>query len=262
MIAFVPLLLLALAGPGQLLSNPEAQAKLREAQQAFADQDFDAAASAVEAAYIIEPKPMLLYPWAQAERSRGNCEAAVELYTRFLDSDPPGELATVAQENLDRCQEELAAAEDELVIEEDEPEQDDVVEEVLAQEPDPAPAEPVGKDDEPKAKAWYADPLGGVLVGVGVAGVGTGIGLLAVASSRASAASDEDMHSGYLDARSGATSLRNGGAVALSIGGALVVGGVVRYLLVARKNKSSATAWRMAPELGPRWTGVSIGRRF
>ncbi|MEX1367067.1 MAG: hypothetical protein AB1Z98_28325, partial [Nannocystaceae bacterium] len=71
MIAFVPLLLLALAGPGQLLSNPEAQAKLREAQQAFADQDFDAAASAVEAAYIIEPKPMLLYPWAQAERSRG-----------------------------------------------------------------------------------------------------------------------------------------------------------------------------------------------
>ena len=69
-------LLLALAGPGQLLENPEAQAKLAEAQQAFADEDFDAAAAAVEAAYLIEPEPMLLYPWAQAERSRGDCAAA------------------------------------------------------------------------------------------------------------------------------------------------------------------------------------------
>ena len=256
MIALFPLLL-ALAGPGQLLSNPEAQAKLREAQEAFQNEDFDAAAAAVEAAYIIEPKPMLLYPWAQAERSRGNCEAAVELYQRFLDSDPPDEMAGVAIENRDLCQAELDAEQE--VIEDDD---GSVVDEVLAEEdPEPSPA-PVTNDNQPKAKAWYKDPVGGVLVGVGVAGVGAGVGLLAVASSRAKGASEMDTHSEYMDARDGATTLRNGGAIALSIGRALVVGGVVRYLLVAKKGNKDATAWRLSPELGPRWTGVSIGRRF
>lgn len=263
MIALVPLLL-ALAAPGQLLSNPEAQAKLREAQQAFQSQDFDAAAAAVEAAYIIEPEPMLLFPWAQAERSRGNCEAAVELYSRFLDSDAeaPEEMTTLAVENRDLCQAELDAAAEEEVIVDDEEDESSVVDEVLAEEEEPeTPPQPVGQDDQPKAKAWYQDPVGGVLVGVGVAGVGTGIGLLAVASSRAKGASELDAHSEYLDARDGATSLRNGGAIALSIGGALVIGGVVRYLLVAKKS-GQASAWRMTPELGRRWAGVSIGRRF
>ncbi len=257
---------LALAGPGQLLSNPDAQAKLREAQGAFEAEDFEAAAAAVEAAYIIEPEPMLLYPWAQAERNLGHCAAAVDLYQRFLESDPPEQVATVARDNRDMCQQQLdeeaaaaaeaaAAEEDEFeVIEDDEPEP-----EVVPVEP--PPVAPI-TDDPPKAKKWYADPLGGVLVGVGVVGVGVGAGLMGAGSAAAGKANEQDSHNGYLDERGRATGLRNGGAVALSIGGALIIGGVVRYLLVARKNKASATAWRMAPELGPRWSGVSVGRRF
>ena len=257
--AFVASLVLAVVAPGQLLSNPEAKAKFQEAQAAFKAEDFDAAAAAVEAAYIIEPNPMLLYPWAQAERSRGNCAAAVELYQRFLDSNPPEAAAAPARENMQRCQEQLAA--------EPEPEPEpDVVEEVLEEEPEPEPEPepaPVKKDDEPKAKAWYKDPVGGVLVGVGVVGVGVGAGLLGAASSRAKKAADEEMHSDYLAARDKATGLRNGGAVALSIGGALLLGGVVRYVLVAKKGKQEkATAWQWSPELGRRWVGVTIGRRF
>jgi len=74
------------------------------------------------------------------------------------------------------------------------------------------------------------------------------------------------MHSDYLDARDKATKLRNGGAIALSIGGALVIGGVVRYVLVAKQGKqgkqSKASAWQWSPELGRRWVGVTVGRRF
>lgn len=252
-------LLLALAGPGQLLENPEAQAKLQEAQQAFKDEDYDAAAAAVEAAYIIEPNPMLLYPWAQAERSRGNCAAAVELYQRFLDSDPPEAAATPARENQQRCQEQLDAegateeVVEEEIVEEDEPEP----------EPEPAPvAAPVTKDEPPKAKAWYEDPLGGALVGVGVVGVGVGAGLMGAGAGKAGKAADQDSHSGYLDERDGATTLRNGGAIALSIGGALLVGGVIRYVLVAKKSKQAQTAWQLGPQLGRRWAGVTVGRRF
>ncbi|MCH9687411.1 MAG: hypothetical protein K0V04_38610 [Deltaproteobacteria bacterium] len=257
------MLSLAFAGPGQLLSNPEAQAKLREAQAAFEAEDFQAAAAAVEAAYIIEPEPMLLYPWAQAERSLGNCSAAVELYQQFLDSDPAEEVATIARDNRDTCQEQLdedaaAAAAAEAEIIEDEIIEDDVIED----EPAPVVASVTPKDDEPKAKAWYTDPVGGALVGVGVVGVGVGAGLMGAGSGAARKAGDQGTHNGYLGERDRATGLRNGGAIALSIGGALIVGGVVRYLLVAKKNKSQATAWHVAPGLSRRWSGVSIGRRF
>lgn len=251
---------LALVAPPQPLTNPEAKAKLQEAQAAFKAEDFAAAAAAVEAAYIIEPNPILLYPWAQAERSRGNCAAAVELYQRFLDSEPPEAAATPARENMQRCQEQLeaeAAAQPE--------EETDVVEEVIEEEPEPEPEPPpvTPKDDEPKAKAWYADPVGGVLVGVGVVGVGVGAGLMGAGASKAGKAADVDSHSAYLDARDQATGLRNGGAIALSIGGALIVGGVVRYVLVAKKAQGAkASAWQWSPELGRRWVGVTIGRRF
>lgn len=251
-------LVLALAAPGQLLSNPDAKAKLQEAQAAFKSEDYDAAAAAVEAAYIIEPNPMLLYPWAQAERSRGNCAAAVELYRRFLDSNPPEAAATPARENMERCEEQLAA---EAPEPEPEPEP---VDEVIEEEPEPEPEQkPVVKDEQPKAKRWYADPVGGVLVGVGVVGVGVGAGLLGVAGSKAKKVGDAEMHTEYLDMRDGATKLRNGGAIALSIGGALVIGGVVRYLLVAKKGKQGkASAWQWSPEMGRRWVGVTVGRRF
>ena len=251
---------LALAAPSQLLSDPEAQAKFQEAQEAFRNEDYDAAAAAVEAAFLIEPQPMLLYPWAQAERSRGNCAAAVELYQRFLDSDPPEAAATPARENMERCQEQLAeegGGEEEEIIEDDE--EDDLIEDDEP-EVDSTPA-PVN-DEQPKAKAWYKDPLGGVLVGVGVAGVGAGAALMGLASSKAGKAADQDTHQAYLDEQDSATKLRNGGAIALSIGGALVLGGVVRYVVVAKKNKQAKTAWQMTPQLGPRWAGVTVGRRF
>jgi hypothetical protein len=49
----------------------------------------------------------------------------------------------------------------------------------------------------------------------------------------------------------------------MSIGGALLVGGVVRYVLVAKLGKKTqATAWQLSPELGRRWAGVTVGRRF
>lgn len=259
MLLRVASLLWALAGPGQLLENPEAQAKLAEAQQAFADEDFDAAAAAVEAAYLIEPEPMLLLPWAQAERSRGNCAAAVELYQRFLDSDPPERMAGPARENMDRCQEQLdAEAEAEAEVE-DEVVEDDVEDEVVEDE---LPPPPVEKDEPPKAKAWYKDPLGGVLAGVGVVGVGVGAGLLGAGASAAKGAPDQDSHMDYLDERDRATGLRNGGAIALSIGGALLVGGIIRYAVVAKKSPPKATAWRMGPQLTRRSAGVTLGRRF
>jgi hypothetical protein len=84
--------------------------------------------------------------------------------------------------------------------------------------------------------------VGGVLFGVGLAGVGVGAGLLGVASSTAKGAPDAATNDGYLEERGRATKFRNGGAIALSIGGALLVGAVIRYAVVAKKNKKPKSA--------------------
>lgn len=275
-------LTIATVAPGGLLSDPAAQAKLGEAREAFERADYSAAAAAIEAAYLIEPAPGLLYPWAQAERQAGECESAIDLYRRFIETNPEPELVEAARGNIGRCESDL---EDVVVVDDDETDETDdeadgedeetAVEDVSEEElfgeettepepkpepqPEPAPAASSDKDDPPKVKKWYADPTGGVLSGLGIVGVGVGVGLLAVASGKAKNAADEDTNNDYLDARTGATKLRNGGAAALAIGSTFLLAGVIRYVVVAKKNKArTASIW-----IGPRGVaGVAWLGRF
>lgn len=260
--ALIMSLVLSASAPGGLLSDPKADALFSEAQVAFEEERYGDAAGLLERAYLIEPVPALLYPWAQAERSQGNCEVAVDLYQQFLDSGVEGSTADAAQSNIDRCQEEMAAAapvvvDDDVPVDDGSDDLDDIVGAEPEPEPEPEPVKPV--DDEPrKTKAWYKDPAGGVLVGLGVVGVGVGAALVGVASGAAKGAPDAGTHDDYLGERDRATGLRNGGAAALSIGGALLLGGIIRYVVVAKKNKkTSTTAW-----FDGRSGGFAVSGRF
>lgn len=262
---------IALAGPSDILSDPQAKAHVSEAEIMFSEGRFADAATQLEKAYLIEPRPELLYPWAQAEREQGHCDAAVELYQQFLEERPEGAMADNARANIERCGGEggvvaggAVADDEELVevIDDDELAEDDLDELVENAEPEPEPKpqpKPTVKDDQPKAKKWYRDPLGGVLTGLGVVGVGGGAALIAVAVSRADGASTADSVTDYRDEQDSATTLRNAGAGVLTVGGALLLGGIVRYVIVNKKNKAAATAslWT-TPEGG----GVVISGRF
>jgi tetratricopeptide (TPR) repeat protein len=208
---------------------------LVEASEAFTSGDFGKAAELTEQAYMIEPNPTLLYPWAQAERENGNCETAIDLYKRFLESNPSEGLVEATNGNIARCEEQLAAEEleeDPDLVVDDEPVD---AEPIVTAEPQPGPT-PTKNDAGPRA--WYRDPAGGVLVGVGVAGIGAGAALMGIAGSRAKSVGDEDLNTEYESERSSANKLNTGGVIALSIGGALVVAGVVRWVVLAKKNKS------------------------
>ena len=234
--------LLGFAGPDQFLKDPEAMQAFTDAQAAFNAQNFEEASRLLEKAYMIEPKMDLLYPWAQAERNLGNCDVAIDLYQQFLDAGAEGQFAEAAQQNIDRCKEEVGEEEEEEFIPAPtgDPLEDDPLEEEPEPEPEPEPVKE--KDDQPKTKKWYADPVGGVLFGVGLAGVGVGAGLLGVAGSTARGADDAATNDGYLEERDRATKFRNGGAIVLSIGGALLVGAIIRYAIVAKKNKQPKSA--------------------
>jgi len=241
------------AGPDDLLSDPEAQTLVSEAQILFSEGNFGDAARLIEKAYLIEPVPELLFPWAQAEREQGNCRAAIDLYGRLLEEIPEGRMADSARKNIELCEEEMPAEEAVVPVVEDDPLEDDYA------EPEPEPAPVTKTDDQPKVKQWYKDPAGGVLTGLGVVGVGAGAALLIVASGNAKGAPDAPSLADYNSQSDTALTQRNAGAGVLSVGGALLVAGVIRYVLVAKKNKASATAavWT-APGSG----GLVLSGRF
>jgi hypothetical protein len=209
-----------------------------QAQAAFNEERFEEAARLLEKAYLIEPKAELLYPWAQAERMQGNCKMAIDLYQRFLDAGVKGQFAEAAKQNIERCREEVEAAEEPV-------EEEPVEEEPAVDEERPEPKRvPDQEPRDAKARKWYADPAGGVLFAVGIVGVGVGGGLLGAAMSTADKAPDAGGNADYEAQRDRATTLRNAGAAVLAIGGALLIGAVVRYAVVARKGKKSSTAMR------------------
>jgi hypothetical protein len=113
--------------------------------------------------------------------------------------------------------------------------------------PPPGPAagitpprdEPV---DRPRPKApppWWTDPAGGALVGAGAVLLATGIGLVAGAYVMRDAAESES-HDRYVAGIGRAMTLERASIPLMSVGGALLLGGAVRYGLVARKRRDGA----------------------
>lgn len=230
--ALAVILALSLAlGPEPLLRDLDAQAAFDAAQQAFADKDYATASAQLEKAYMLEPEPELLYPWAQAERNLGRCESAIDLYEKFIDTGPSQKMVDAAKQNIERCKETIAAAEPE-------PEVDPEVE----PEPPPPRVDPITdtppKDDKPVGK----DVAGGVLVGVGGVAIVVGAALLGVARKQAKLTANVDDNDTYLVMRDKATKFNAGGIAMLVTGGVLVVAGVVRYGVLAKRKKSKDVA--------------------
>jgi len=259
----VPLALALFAGPAQLLDDPEARRLFGEAQGAFEAGDYATASARLEAAYAIEPKPELLYPWAQAERNLDRCRPAIELYQKFLESSPSERMAEAAKQNIARCEERLAA------LESSEPE---TAPAATDEEPPPFAVEGDDEDDD-DAKGRTDKPprkgsekvgiaVGATMLSLGGVGVLAGGTLLGLAAGRARSASDATRQSRYETLRGEAMKLRTGGIVALSIGGALVVGGVIQFAVFAASKKKSKKKADVAMWLDATGGGVVLTRRF
>lgn len=234
----------AVAAPAGI-EDPEAQEHFERAQQLFGEEDYAAAIPELKAAYALEPNPMLLYAWAQAERLAGSCARAVELYRRFIDTNPDAQQRQLAEANLLDCEAELPDVP---------PPQDDTDDDSADSPPDD---EAGTTTDAPRPK-WYADPVGGALAGSGLAFAITGGALMGVARSRVGSidATTEDDH---LRQAASATRMNTAGIVVLGLGGALLVGGAIRYALVARGGtpKGESARARIRPTVWGAGLGVT-----
>ncbi|HET6585088.1 MAG TPA: tetratricopeptide repeat protein [Nannocystaceae bacterium] len=203
----------------------------RVAEQAFADGRWQDALAALERAYGVDPRPEYLFMQAQVLRTHDRCAEAIAKYREFLAAGPPREDVLSAQAGLALCGETTPS-------------------EVAAPrpvEPRPAPAPAPAPSVPPRKRS--ADPVAHALMWPGLAVAGAGAGLLAAAHVRAARAHRADSEPEF-ERRAGPTpAMSYAGIALLSIGGAALVAGIVRQIVVSRRTKKSPARVLVVPVL-------------
>lgn len=211
---------------------------------AYQKQDYAAASAALERSYDLEPDIETLFAWAQSERKQENCESAITLYEKLLAYDMPAANKAAVQTKLDECKAIIAANT------EAEPPVAPAPSEPVQVEPAPAPA------PRAEGKPWWKDPLGDALVISGVTGLVVG-GVFLYQAKQAEDRSFESI-ANFEAEQDTAQSRGRLGVIVTIAGGALVAGGIVRYLTRSTgESRTSVTGW-MTPDGG----GVAALGRF
>lgn len=234
--------------------DPEAKEHFDKGIASYQAKEYAPAIRELRTAYALDPQPVILFAWAQAERLYGRCSRADKLYKRFLKTRPSEQQTEAARQGIDRCKGQPDTASDDVDEEEDAPKAAapapavETVEE--APEPESAP-EPV----KPKRRV---DGVGiGMLAGGVVLG-GIGTGLLASGQSKAKAAADgAGSYDEYAGDASQVRKLRISGGVLAGVGGALILAGVVKLVMHARQPRHDVSFWT-APTGG----GLVVRLRF
>ena len=205
--------------------SPSARAHFERGMRLYGAKQYAEAAAEFKAGHRKDPRPEFLYALAQAERLGGNCKNAIQAYEELLRTGIPRRKATTVKQHIAACRQRLQ--------EERAPEI-----EAPSPPPSPSPASPPAESVVVRAgPSWLRDPIGHALVGAGVAAVVVGAVLL----ERGWSAIDDSFQSydRFAEAKeSGQVSSwqrqEQIGVALLAAGGALVVAGIVRYVLHSR----------------------------
>jgi tetratricopeptide (TPR) repeat protein len=236
-------------------SNPEAVAHLERGNAAYERRDYKVAAEEYKKGYEVEADPDFLYTWAQAERMRDRCAAAVKLYQRYIATNPGEMAAEYARSGIVKCAEALAG--DTPLPPDAEPTEggDDPVEpDDDNAEPDtPPPPEPARK---PK---WPRDPAAIALVAIGSAATAAGAGVIGAAVVENGKSTQT--YGEFDEQQKRVRTLSIAGGVTIGVGVGLLVGGIARWMVLrSRENRDSDAKLSFAAT--PRSFGVSLTRRF
>jgi tetratricopeptide (TPR) repeat protein len=199
--------------------TPEAKAAFDRGVAAYTANDYAGASEALGQSYALEPDVETLFAWAQTERKLEHCDKASELYGKLLAYDLPEENKGAIRAKLEECKAIIAAQKPV------EPAPTPVTEPVVPA-PQPPPEEP---GPSSTTRAWWKDPVGGALVGVGVVGLGVGGYLLISARSLDADKDNATSYGEFKRLEDKASSRGTLGVIAAAGGGALLVAGIVWY---------------------------------
>jgi tetratricopeptide (TPR) repeat protein len=249
----------------------DAKAHVAKATRAHQEGRYDEARVELEAAYALAPRPELLYALGQVHAKLGNCREAATYFRRFAAAQSDPQVTKVVDQAIAACKPAPAAAPvaepaaPALASHSSEPSASSAapstgepapVSEPPRSAPPPAPDRPAAAPasrpapshnqpfarartaptpvDPPRPRPWYKDKLGdGLVLGGIVAGV---VGLVEYHSALSDLDAAEDRASTttlaqYHDLLDSAHRQRTASIVLFGAGGALIAGGVVRYVL-------------------------------
>jgi len=240
----------ALAAP----KTAKARAAFDAGLAAYKTNDYAGAAEAFGTSYGIEADLETLFAWAQAERQAEHCDQAIVLYEKLLKEKLPEANLKVVNEKLGECRQIVAANKPPPPEPTPDPQPAPQPEPPQVQprpEPPPQPQPP----PEGHPSRWK-DPIGLGLVTAGAIGLGVGGYFLASAKT---ASADSKSATNYFDAlelKNRAESRGKIGVVSTIAGGALLVGGIVRFVMHESEHHA-VTGW-VTPDGG----GVLATGRF
>jgi tetratricopeptide (TPR) repeat protein len=209
-----------------------AKAEFDKGVAAYQKQDYAAASAALGKSYGLEADTETLFAWAQSERQIGNCDKALELYEKLLKRDLPSANADAVRAKRDECSAMIASQKrpdpEPVKNEKGEPDTTKKADRVAEARPE-IPERPAPRG----GRAWWKDPIGGTLVAGGVGGIAAGTVFLMQGKK---AQEDAVPFNGvdrikYAELDERAKSRSKLGVIVGAAGGALLIGGVVRYVL-------------------------------
>lgn len=224
------------------LAGAVAQADVEGARRAYAKgmtaynlQRFAEALALFQRAYEEKQDPAFLFNLAQCQRQLGQYDTAAKSYRAYLNSSPQtpanaeqvrvliGEMETAAQRKV--------ASELPLVTPTPTP---------VVTTPTPVVTTPATTSVD---HAWYRNPVGWTLVGVGVAGLGVSIGLLVHGNDLDHQLGSATSLTQVQQLQSDRDTFRTAGFALVGVGAAAAVAGAVVLALTARQHHGR-TAWQ------------------
>ncbi len=224
--------------PESSASEPPPSEHAERAAQLTIEKRYAEAAQAYGDAFGASRNPVYLYGRAMSLRRAGTCEAAIGVFEAFIATGPPASDIEAAQGQIEEC---------EALIAEQEPPA--TAPRPIAEPPPPLPPRGVANPSRavPPPVPWYYDGLGFGLTLSGAVATATGGVLLGVAFG---VANDNPAGESERDHADRVTRVQNtfiAGVSITAVGAALLVGGIVRNALVARKREralAQGLTWR------------------
>ncbi len=182
------------------------------------------AAAAYEEVYDATGDVRVRFGQAEALRYGGDCKAALPLYEECLGDDASPSLRTLAQGRISLCSQAVQTAETRRPV----------------KAPPPAETAAAPVVDPPQTlegPRWYRDPLGDGLVAVGLAASIAG-GVVLGLGRRAGNDPDTSTDRAFGDSLQRGETMTLAGGLTFGAGAALTLGGVVRWIVVGRRDRT------------------------
>lgn len=232
-----------------------ARAEFDKGVAAYTSGDYAAASEALGASFKLEEDVETLFAWAQTERKLDHCDKAIELYDKLLTMKLPEENKEAIRVSIEECKAIVAAQKPEPEpVAQPEPEEPDKAPPMVDTKPERSPGPPPDEGSPSRFK----DPVGGVLTGLGLVGLGVGAVFMIQGSTADKDKASATSYNEYESLADKAESRGLYGVIGLAAGGALLVGGIIRYATVGGSKSETAVSGWVAPSGG----GFALGGRF